>query len=172
MLTWGWRKNGLQVKRNAWEYQGAMIKTIWSWGMAWELWQPETWHSEMVQALLAANSQGAELQRLMVEGALEHVSLWMTWEPMRNVAGNQKDLESFHASRPHNCKGFAQVVPNSPVVHGIVLQGRRSLGEIHQNDVRGPFFWIVHDSRIFSDSHLILIIGESSLWYNHNLKNR
>jgi len=56
------------------------------------------------------------------------------------VAGNQKDLESFHASRPHNCKGFAQVVPNSPVVHGIVLQGRRSLGEIHQNDVRGPFF--------------------------------
>lgn len=53
---------------------------------AWNL------NSEMVQALLAANSQGAELRRLMVDGALEHVSLWMTWEPMRNVAGNQKDL--------------------------------------------------------------------------------
>ena len=56
---------------------------------AWNL------NSEMVQALLAANSQGAELQRLMVDGALEHVSLWMTWERMkgpRDVAGNQKDL--------------------------------------------------------------------------------
>lgn len=40
---------------------------------------------------------------------------------MRNVAGNQKDLESFHASRPHNFKGFAQVVPNSPVAHGFIM---------------------------------------------------
>lgn len=159
MLTWGWRKNDLQVKRNAWEYQGAMIKTIWSWGMAWELWQPETWHSEMVQALLAANSQGAELQRLMVEGALQHVSLWMTWEPMRNVLQTKKIWSHSMHQGPIISRDLHRwfQIPRLPMVslcaftwechrhhlklsEFIVLQGRSCLGEIHQNDVRGPFF--------------------------------